>query len=105
MRNVFLADRELLQNAGLSSSGVVKTHEHMFGRISTNIKSIAEKTKLTIPTVSSALQKMEDLGVLEETTGRQRGKRYLYSSVYKALASDLGDFDNDEESRPDDLDM
>ena len=64
----------------------------MFGRISANASRVAKVTELSPPTINTALQTLEELGIVRETTGKQRGKRYLYGEVHAAMTSELGDF-------------
>ncbi|MGE4296491.1 MAG: Fic family protein [Desulfovibrionaceae bacterium] len=92
MNMVYQRDREKLLSAGKATSGIMRTHECMFGRISANAARIAAVTELSPPTINTALQTLADFGIVRETTGKQRGKRYLYGEVHAALSSELGDF-------------
>ncbi len=92
MNEVYQKDREKLLSAGKATSGVIRTHECMFGRISANAARVAKLTELTPPTINTALQALEEFGIVKETTGKQRGKRYLYKEVHAALTLELGDF-------------
>lgn len=92
MHRVFHKDRQALLSAGKGTAGVLRTHEYLFGRISTNSAQVSKATDLTPPTVNAALQTLEQLGIIRETTGRMRGRRYLYDQVHKALTSELGEF-------------
>ncbi len=92
MNEVYHRDREKLLAVGKGTSGVMRTHECMFGRISANASRVAKVTELSPPTINTALQTLEELGIVRETTGKQRGKRYLYGEVHAALTSELGDF-------------
>jgi hypothetical protein len=42
---------------------------------------------LTDPPVYAAIRRLEDLGILTEVTGRQRGKLYVYAD-YLALLNE-----------------
>ena len=44
---------------------------------------IAQELRMSFPTVQSALQRLEQLGIVREITGRKRNKMYGYE---KALA-------------------
>ena len=92
MSEVYHRDREKLLAVGKGTSGVMRTHKCMFGRISANASRVAKVTELSPPTINTALQTLEELGIVRETTGKQRGKRYLYGEVHAAMTSELGDF-------------
>jgi predicted transcriptional regulator len=45
---------------------------------------VCEKLSISFPTASTALENLVKIGVVRETTGRQRGRIYAYSD-YLAL--------------------
>ena len=92
MSEIYERDREKLLAAGKSSASIIRTHECLFERISANAARVVQETELTAPTINTALQTLEEFGIVRETTGKQRGKRYLYSEVHAALTTELGDF-------------
>jgi len=92
MNAAYQRDRKEIIESGKGTAGALRTHECMFGRISANAGRIAELTELSVPTINTALQTLEEVGILRETTGKRRGKRYVYEEVHKALASELGEF-------------
>ncbi len=47
MNEVYQRDREKLLSAGKATSGVMRTHECMFGRISANAARVAQVTELS----------------------------------------------------------
>jgi len=47
---------------------------------------LAEKTGLSSPTVNAALTYLVNLGILEEITGRQRGRVYAYQGYLDILS-------------------
>lgn len=75
MNEVYQKDREKLLSAGKATSGIMRTHECLFGRISANAARVAEITELSAPTINTALKTLEEFGIVKETTGKQRGKR------------------------------
>ena len=48
------------------------------------IQTVSEKLAVSLPTASTALENLARIGVVRETTGRQRGRIYAYSD-YLAL--------------------
>lgn len=49
------------------------------------INEAAEKLKMSQPTVAKSIQHLEELGIVRETTGRQRGRRFVYDEYLNIL--------------------
>lgn len=47
---------------------------------------LVQKTGLTAPTVNAALVSLEKLGIVEEITGRKRGRVYSYQRYLRILS-------------------
>ena len=50
------------------------------------IPRLAKKTKLTLPTIAKALDVLAELGIVRETTGKQRHRIYSYDRYMKILS-------------------
>lgn len=50
-------------------------------------QTVAAKTGLTMPTVNAAIRKLATLGIIEETTGKRRGRIFAYRA-YLALLNE-----------------
>jgi Mn-dependent DtxR family transcriptional regulator len=59
-------------------------------RIALSIPRAAQELGLTWPTVNSAMQRLEDLGIASEMTGRARGRVYVYQRQLAILNQGLG---------------
>ena len=46
---------------------------------------MARRLALTDPPVYAAVRRLEEIGILEEVTGRQRGKLYVYREYLSLL--------------------
>lgn len=87
--NIYKRDKEELFSSGKKTSGILLTFEVLFSQGVANAQRVASDTKLRMPTVNKVLRELEDLGMVVETTGKQRGRSYMYSDVYRVLTSDL----------------
>jgi len=54
-----------------------------------SIKGIAETTGLSYPSVSKAMEKLEELGIVKEITGKERNRAYGYERFLGVLNDDL----------------
>ena len=53
-----------------------------------SIPDAAEKLKLSSPTVSQAIQRLEKLGIASEVTGKQRDRHFCYVEYLNLLNAD-----------------
>jgi len=83
---MFAADRKNIQQLGRPASSALKVHEYLQRKPITNINAAAKALKLTIPTVTAALNHLVHLGIVDEVTGRQRGRLFSYSRYFNIVS-------------------
>lgn len=81
---MFEAHRQQIAILGRSAPSALRVHEFMQARPIVMTQTIADGLKTSFPTAGSALEKLVELGIVHETTGKQRGRIYAYSD-YLAL--------------------
>ena len=81
---MFEAHREQIETLGRSAPSALRVHEFMQARPMVTIQTLAGAINTSFPTASSALEKLADLKIVRETTGKQRDRVYVYSD-YLAL--------------------
>lgn len=81
---MFEAHRQQLAKLGRSAPSALRVHEFMQARPIVMTQTIADGLKISFPTASGALEKLAELGIVRETSGKQRGRIYAYSD-YLAL--------------------
>lgn len=81
---MFDAHRQQISTLGRSAPSALRVHEFMQARPIVTIQTVADALKTSFPTASGALERLADLDIVRETTGRQRGRIYAYSD-YLAL--------------------
>ncbi len=64
---------------------VLRLHDVLKHRVAMSISSATKITGLTPPTVTSAIEALEKLGIVREVTARQRNRQYLYSAYLATL--------------------
>lgn len=84
---LFEADRQRLRETGRLAGNALQLHERMTYHPIRSIQRLVEETGLTKPTVARGLDKMIDLGIVEEITGRKRNKAFAYQQ-YLAILSE-----------------
>lgn len=85
--DLFARDRERIQAAlpGRRGLSALSVHEVLKQRAMTTISLTAAKTGLTSPTVASAMEELQKLGIVNELTARQRNRQFLYAEYYRTL--------------------
>src|SRR6266853_1293657 len=70
------ADRQKLDSLGRASASALRIHQFAQTHPILSIVSTAERIGITFPTVAAAVGHMQRLGILRETTGRQRRRLF-----------------------------
>ena len=84
---LFEDDRQRLRETGRLAGNALQLHERMTYHPIRSIQRLVEETGLTKPTVARGLDKMIQLGIAEEITGRKRNKAFAYRQ-YLAILSE-----------------
>ena len=72
--------------SGRAASSAFRVHEYMQKKPLVNVPKAAESLGLSAPTVTAALKELVKLGIVQETTGRQRGRIYAYQQYLKIVS-------------------
>jgi Fic family protein len=85
--DLFARDRERIQAAlpGRRGLSALSVHEVLKQRAMTTISLTVAATGLTSPTVASAIEELQKLGIVNELTARQRNRQFLYVEYYRTL--------------------
>lgn len=70
--------RETLQGAGKSGSNLLRVHDLLWSHPIVTVPFLAERLGLTFPSVNGLVRRLEALGVIAETTGYRRNRRFVY---------------------------
>jgi Fic family protein len=81
---MFEEHRQRIGGLGRSAPSALRVHEFMQARPIVTIQAVAHGLQTSFPTASGTLEKLAGLGIVRETTGKQRGRIYAYSD-YLAL--------------------
>ena len=71
-------DRQKIEELGRPAGSVLRVHLHLQRKPIIAIPTTGEQVSLSAPTVAKALQHMAELGMVRETTGKQRHRLFTY---------------------------
>jgi len=83
---LFAKDRDRIQTIGRAASSALRVHEYMQKKPLAGIGAVASELKLSIPTVTVALDHLARLGIAKEITGKRRARVFGYSRYLKILS-------------------
>ena len=80
LHNQIQSDREKIATLGRAAPSALAVHQAMLRHPIADIAKLKELTGLTNATIGSALTRLLDLGLIEETTGNKRNRLFCYSN-------------------------
>jgi Fic family protein len=83
---LFEHDRKKLETLGKSANSALRIHEMLQKSPILSIPKAVEKTNMSYPTAAAALAKLQSLGFVKETTGKERNRLFVYSKYLKILS-------------------
>ena len=84
-------DRSRIGRLGRRAGSALRVHQSLVERPVGGIAHFARRTGLSEPTVAAVLRILEDLEIVEEVTGRQRGRIYAYERYLAVLREGMDD--------------
>ena len=91
---LFEADRAQIAEGGAAAHSALRVHELMQRNPFASAPRLVEETKLTTPTVNAALRELERHGIVEEITGKARGRVYAYAAYMRLLGEGTAKINN-----------
>jgi Fic family protein len=85
LMTLFEADRGAIQTLGRSSASAFRVHDVMQRRPLITIQAASRELQLSLPTVAKSLEHLVDLGIVRETTGKQRRRVFAYRKYLEVL--------------------
>ena len=84
---LFQEDQQRIQDTGRAAGSALRVQQMLKERPITSISQVCDRTGLSFPAASSALERLSGLGLVREITGRSRNRLYVYDS-YLAILSE-----------------
>jgi Fic family protein len=83
---LFSNDRARVEQLGRPAATALRLHQFLQRRGLTTIPAASRHLGLSQPTVTSAIAHLQALGIVRETTGRRRGKIFVYGAFLDLLS-------------------
>lgn len=83
---LFANDRSRIEALGRPAATALRLHQFFQRRGLTTIPDASRHLGLSQPTVTSGIAHLQALGIVRETTGRQRGKVFVYGAFLDLLS-------------------
>jgi Fic family protein len=80
------ADRRKIEGLGRPAASVLRVHQYAQTHPILSIPVAAEQIGITFPTVAAAIDHLQQLGIIREITGKQRGRFFTYQSYLDILS-------------------
>jgi Fic family protein len=86
---IFEQDRRRIQERGKIAGTALRVHDLLQQKPIVSIAAVCKGLELTHPPVSKSLRRLEEMGIVREMTGRQRGRLYVYVDYLNALSEGM----------------
>lgn len=83
---LFAEDRARIEGLGRSAGSALRLHDLLKARPLLSVATATARLNLSHPTIGSTIARLVDLGILRETTGRQRGRIFAYGRYIDILS-------------------
>jgi len=87
LNRLFAADRKRIQEIGRPALSALRVHEYMQMKPLINIGLAARTLELSVTTVTTALARLGKLGIVRETTGRERDRVFAYGHYFDIVSA------------------
>jgi len=84
---LFARDRSKIDKLGRASESALRVHELMQANPYIRIRTATKALKLTVPTVTNALNNLVQLGIVKEVSGKQRDRLFAYSRYVSMVSA------------------
>jgi Fic family protein len=83
--NLFADDRTRIEKMGQAAGNVARIHSYLQKKPVLEIPRASTEIGISQPTVTSALKRLEEIGVVREITGKARDRIYVYKEYLDIL--------------------
>jgi Fic family protein len=82
------SDRTKIANIGAGASSALQVFQYLERKPLAVIQEIVKASRLSTPTVTRALQNLQEIGIVREITGKPRRRVFVYSEYLRILERD-----------------
>lgn len=84
--DLFETDRRRIEALGRPAASALQVYKLLQTKPMITASVAADRLGLSLPTIRKSIAHLQDLGVLRETTGRERGRLFVYETYLAILA-------------------
>ncbi len=89
LSEMFASDRATIEQGGRRVGSVLRVHEVLKERPVLSLSEISNRTTLSFPAASSAMERLVKYGIAREITGKRRGRVFVYDEYLSILNEGL----------------
>ncbi|MCY4386090.1 MAG: Fic family protein [Desulfurellaceae bacterium] len=89
LSEMFASDRAAIEQGGRRVGSVLRVHEVLKERPVLSLSEISNRTTLSFPAASSAMERLVKYGIAREITGKRRGRVFVYDGYLSILNEGL----------------
>ena len=89
LSDMFASDRAAIEQGGRRVGSVLRVHEVLKERPVLSLSEISNRTTLSFPAASSAMERLVEYGIAREITGKRRGRVFVYDEYLSILNEGL----------------
>ena len=82
---LFAEHESKIAGLGRAAATALRVHNELKRRPLITVPAAAQRLGITQPTIQAALGHLEELGIVRESTGRRRGRHYIYTEYLRRL--------------------
>lgn len=79
-------DRMKISHIGKAAASTLKVHDYLIKKPYLSLTKAAKDLKISVPTMTSVVKKLEELKIVEELTGQARNRLFAYTEYLRILA-------------------
>ncbi|WP_035723673.1 Fic family protein [Fodinicurvata fenggangensis] len=83
---LFEKDQDRIEKLGRQAGSTLRVHQYLQSRPLVSIPSACQSLNLTAPTVTKAMNNLQQLGIVSEITGQKRSRMYVYDGYLRLLS-------------------
>jgi Fic family protein len=87
--NLFADDRSRIEKMGQAAGNALRVHSYLQKKPVLEIPRASAEIGISQPTVTSALKRLEEIGVVKEITGKARDRIYVYKEYLDILGEGI----------------
>ena len=89
LSEMFASDRAAIEQGGSRVGSVLRVHEVLKERPVLSLSEVRNRTTLSFPAASSAMERLVEHGIAREITGKRRGRVFVYDGYLSILNEGL----------------